>query len=723
MKYKSLILVVIFFLINSSLSLDESQKIKDIGDETLEELYLKVNPEYMKEVIDYLSELIDSYVYYDILQHPPKPYEDLNVDIKAKLKDIKIDVERPFYEFYRDIRKTLSFAYDSVLDIVGGRIPFDHEVKIDFSKYHICLPFKFYLDKGENDTIQIYIKEYEKCSIFYGEEIKTFIKVHENITVDKINEENPFNYIQKFGNDFYKFKNPDSYFNFILERISDIYLTYIPLLPKEINSLNLTFGNKDTLETHFYLSKYGNPKINDEFINSSITKENEEIKWEYETNNKYFRCRIDEKNKVNVFVVTSYDMLPSDILIMSKCSKIFLTNKYPIIGIESQNVKSSIMYPYILAQIIQPKIDFQFMGAMRQSELNKNFFINNKALFLNYETCLPFETWEEFIESNPDIYGDIEHKRTKLFNLIPKYIKKDFEELRISMKNNGNLKKPTDILILTDSVSYGPGSFFIKSLQNTGGAIIASYGGNPLNKENKNDASLDTSDFYNFIYSDIYIKLESKGFIINQIPIIEIFANKDNSKIPMAFQVNKVDEKTNIYHSYEDIHYTEFINEGINILNKYNKELKCSTENLNLVYENDNCIFSPEEHAHGGYECSNGTWGKTCKKFYCDLGYYYNKEKDICEIEQCIDKYININQEIEKFYEIDPKTTYIFQMDGNIYGYEFNSPIDNIIDYPTFEKCPKFCLVKNRNINEIYVNYFHNLTERIQLKVISIKIS
>ena len=123
MKYKSLILLVIFFIINSSLSLDESQKMKDIGIETLTELYPKVNSSHMKDVIDYLSELIDSYVYYDILQNPPSPYENLKVDIKALLKEIKINEEKPFYEFYRDIRKTLSFSHDSVLDIAGGIIP------------------------------------------------------------------------------------------------------------------------------------------------------------------------------------------------------------------------------------------------------------------------------------------------------------------------------------------------------------------------------------------------------------------------------------------------------------------------------------------------------------------------------------------------------------------------------------------------------------------------
>ena len=162
MEYQNLILLVIFFILSSSLSLYDNLKIKDPGKETLKELYSNVNPAYMKEVIDYLSELIDSYVYYDILQNPPSPYEDFKVDIKELLNNIKIEKEKPFYEFYRDIRKKLSYTRDSIFDIVGGIIPFN-EGKVNFSNYHICLPFKFYLDKDENDTIQMYIKEFESC--------------------------------------------------------------------------------------------------------------------------------------------------------------------------------------------------------------------------------------------------------------------------------------------------------------------------------------------------------------------------------------------------------------------------------------------------------------------------------------------------------------------------------------------------------------------------------
>ena len=45
--------------------------------------------------------------------------------------------------------------------------------------------------------------------------------------------------------------------------------------------------------------------------------------------------------------------------------------------------------------------------------------------------------------------------------------------------NNENLKKPTDIIIFTDSYSFSATSAFIKGLQNIGGAVIVGYYGNP----------------------------------------------------------------------------------------------------------------------------------------------------------------------------------------------------------------------------------------------------
>ena len=120
----------------------------------------------------------------------------------------------------------------------------------------------------------------------------------------------------------------------------------------------------------------------------------------------------------------------------------------------------------------------------RKSDLIKNFYNMNKNLYLDENTCKPFENWEDFLESKPDDYGNgIYHYRTKIYNFIPKLDVNNVKKIREEFEKAGKLKKPTDILIFTDSISYSATSFFIKNLQNTGGAIIAGYLGNPKNNQ------------------------------------------------------------------------------------------------------------------------------------------------------------------------------------------------------------------------------------------------
>ena len=91
----------------------------------------------------------------------------------------------------------------------------------------------------------------------------------------------------------------------------------------------------------------------------------------------------------------------------------------------------------------------------------------------------------------------------------------------------------------------------------------------------------------------------------------------------MAFEVDKVDEITNIYHFYDDSYYDEFINKAKEIFEKYKEQ--CNKDNSYLVYESDECKFS-DNYTHGGYECGeDGKWKKndtkSCRASYCDVGY------------------------------------------------------------------------------------------------------
>ena len=693
------------------------------------ELYQEVTPNYMKETLNYIKSALDGYVFYDILENPPYPYNDSRVDWSSLLDGIETNTNRPFYEFYHDLKKSLAALHDSNFDIVGGNVTLNISSNdtINFGEYHICLPLQLYVDYEENQEAKIYIKEYPECSKYYDETVKTFIKEHEKVALEKINGTEPFEFVQNFFNDFYSPKNNDSYFNVKISFFHDKFLSFTPFSIEQLNYLSFQFNDNKILETKYHIIK--GDSSNKMPSNHLSEASNEQITWDIQTKGGEVKCRVDKENEMNVLFFnkfSSWDDEEGERLTIFKCSELFYSNDYKIVIITEKLADGDIISSYIYTQILFPKIDVKFNMAMRKSELSKALFDRyGQKKFIDAQTCLPFESWEDFLEKDPDYYGEVEHYRTKIYNPIGEKENEEFSKEREKLIRLGHLKKSTEILIFTDTVNFGPGSNFIKTIQNNGAAIVASYAGNPkLEDKNKKtlDASLDPVEYTNFEDDQIFDYLKQKGFIIYKIPFAESFESTGKNDYPMAFKVNKPDERTNIYHTYEDTYYNEFIEKAKVIFDKYKES--CNPENMNLVKEDSQCNFGNETFAHGGFQCGyNGKWDfLKCKKSFCDIGYYYNKASDKCEINHCIvDEVIEINEEQEKIYTIEPNKRYKINLNTNSYTYFFKSPIDNIITYPDSKKCSKFCVVK-QNIEYMYINYNKNLENQVQIVITSKKV-
>ena len=718
---------------------------------TISELNENVNSTYMKNVISDIQSIIDSYVYSDISQNPPESGFHEKVNLIDAFSNIETSKDRPFYEFYRDVRKTLNKVKDFQLDITGNNIPLGKEL-IKFSQYALCLPFKLYLDKNKNKEIKIYIEEYSNCSSFYENDVVEFIKSHKNISLDKINDIDAFEYIQKFGDEFYAVKNAHAQFSYYIRNFHFFYLNKIPLLEQEINSVTFTFEDKNPLELKYhiikpdnlfneneksfinldefdeYFSKSKNKnlfEIKDEFLKSKNLIENDlEIANDhYKTKNGEFRCRVDEENKLNIFYQTSFDF--SDVSdaenVIYKCIKLFYSNNYRIVGIESNNLGGQGVFAYLLTQLLQSKIDVKFHMAMKKSDLFKEYFNKNINSFLDMDTCLPFDSWNNFLEEQPDEYGNnIRHYRTKIYNFVPKIVINNVKKIRLEFEKEGKLKKPTDIIIFTDAISYGETSLFIKNLQNTGGAIIAGYLGNPKISDNF-DASQGPSRNLDLSWTNYYTNLEKNGFKINRITVEESFDEdyKKNNLIPREYKINEVDERVMIYSYFDDSSYKEFITEAKNIFEKYNDNNQCNKNNLKLLLESNECVFSNDKYAHGGYTCGeDGKWSKNCEKLYCDIGYYLNKNTNQCEIDHCSSIiYIDVNEEMEKEFEISPESTYVVSLNNNSLAVFIESPLEDMIHYPSFETCTKFCAVKYKPFTYMYINYYQKLSQKMTIKI------
>ena len=360
----------------------------------------------MKDVISDLQSIIDSYAYLDISQNPPNLGYHAKVNLKEVLQNIDTSNDRAFYEFYRDIRRALNKVGDFQLDIVSKEISFGKGI-INFSQYTLCLSFKLHLEKFQNKEVKIYVEEYSECSCFYENDIIEFIKSHKTIYLDKINNFDAFTYIQKFGNDFYGVKNFHAQFSYYIKNSHFFYSNKIPLSQQDIDSITFSFENNNSLtikyhiikpenlfneneksvinkdEFDIYFSNIKNKNIFDikiEFLKSkNIFKVDSELKsemmkWDYEAKSGEFKSRADEQNKLNVLHQNSFEFkdYTDGENVINKCIRLFYSNTYRIVGIESSNLGGQGILAYLLNQLIQPKIDVKYHMTMKKIDLLKN---------------------------------------------------------------------------------------------------------------------------------------------------------------------------------------------------------------------------------------------------------------------------------------------------------------------------------------------------------------
>ena len=626
MKINSFLIIFILLLV---IIKNEYFQILDLDD-----YYYEVDSNYMNQVISNLTQLIEAYVYLDIIKNPPNSIHP-KIDLKEELNRIDTTKSKPFYDFIRDIKRVLG----KMKDIHTFIFP----IKNNFMYYGACIPFSFEIQFDENKEYQIYIKKSQSCPFNYSDsELNNFIDdaIIEKQSILSINDKEPFDFFQNFGKEFFSLKNEHAHFTNALESISFIALF---LMPFNISELNLKIKLSNNEEKNFPYFIY--------FDDEHMKPDKLEYEWNYVTSG--FRCRVDEKNKLNVFYQNNFyfiDLEEKEMFdLVYNCSKLFHSNNYKIVGIESNNGGGDAILAGYLQQLLQPKIcSNKKVYSLRKNKYLKSIFQNIKNNYLDATTCKNFQSFEEIFEENPDNYGnDIKHYRTKLFDAIPLKVKLDMHKKRKELINTNNTKKPTDIIIFTDYNSISAGSMFLKGLQQTGGAILVGYFGNPKNKNSKDDSGVSSSGGMDFGPITPVKNLNELGLGIG-LTVYEMFSYDYQGKnpIPQEYTSYIVDEHVDIYEKYSESNYQKFIDEANKIFKKY--QTKCNKDNKLLLLEDDNCLnIKGDKHTHGGYICGdNGEWDKTkCQAYYCDLGYYYDTYQKKCIEDICTKSDNNENDE------------------------------------------------------------------------------
>ena len=336
----------------------------------------------------------------------------------------------------------------------------------------------------------------------------------------------------------------------------------------------------------------------------------EEINWLVDLES--FKCRVDDKNKVNVYFQNSFSIDDDDVFdSLLKCQFNFLNNDYPIVVIEDSNSGGYIYLSMIFSEIVQNLYNNQLKCSIKIGNYT-NEIINSNGLYFDFlkENGDLYLTSYEFLE---DITIDklSENNENKRLKQRPFYLHY-FQEYKKNI-SRFNYKKPTEIIIYTDGFSYSSTSIFIKSLYHFGGAITVGFNGDPESDKNNFDASQSptfviTSEEFEFIPA--YSILEKYGLYFDQLSYGRSYKNQfiegnTNVDYPEEFQVTPVDERVNIYDSYDDTLYQKFIDKAKEIFKKYNEDNECNPNNKNLKMLNKECDKNFDEYTYGGYECGD----------------------------------------------------------------------------------------------------------------------
>ena len=555
---------------------------------------------------------------------------------------------------------------------------FDNEFK-NLDYYEIAFPVEFYILKDENGT-KLYCRKSLKNGIFYRQNfegnIGPIIEENENIPIKYINDINPFEYIESFGNEFNSLKNPHSNFAYKLSLINSNEkrqtLKNFPLSKNQLNGFTIIYENNNFFRTNFLIirtlslqsliiSKNHNNNndiynIYDSFFIKRFKKEEkadysplyiqknniylaDSTEYNFKYSNRFF-CKVDSSKEVNIYYIRS---LSADIQLeenkymetIKKCVELFDENNYPIIVINRFNGGENLFLSHYLLELISPLTTTYYYGAYRKTSSLSNL----KDSYINKDSSIKDCSYinKDYLESNSETidYGnEIKDTLTQPFIIKGNHTRKTINKIKSTLKN---VRKPTEILVYTDGYSFSATGAFVKYLQYNGGAITAGYFSDPLKNDTIFESGSNPSiiftaetlkdmvpDYGNNVYKDIKIKM----------PVGQLFYNTKLTKTPIEFDVTGVDEIVDIYEVDED-NLDNFIDKGKEIFEKYKN--KCNPNNENIVLVSSDCDGKFEnKYTHGGFKCGeNKEWSTICKASYCDIGYILDEQKNKCIADIC----------------------------------------------------------------------------------------
>ncbi|EAL49880.2 hypothetical protein CL6EHI_179700 [Entamoeba histolytica] len=602
------------------------------------------------DIINELKYYLNAYVFKDILKNPPQPSFSNNyyekVDIDSELDKINTKTTS-LYEFYSEIKNLIISTRDPNL-----AFSIDYSLKkpnSEFRRFRYFLPFTINIDNDKKMYLNPRNELPRITTYSVGVDVPEEIINNQNVSVITINGEDPFNFIRKFGKKYVGLKCPHAQFTEAKSAITYGLLGRLPLTKEYLNTpITIIWENGERLTVNYNMYV-----VNDSWeqtfqeaferskrrgIRNGIRKEKSEegnerkrIKQEndeYKPNCSEYEeiCCLTTSNKVNTLIVKSFFWWDNYLDKLTECLDKFDSNDYPIQVIFPQNGRgySSEFYKektvplaQIIEKVLSPYDDFDYILSARISGITENKMKHGYGIRIcDPETCESRErrgvNSSTFSELNEYLYR---YPKLKLIRYP---------------------RKPTEIVVYTDSYCHSACSLVTKGLKEWGRAILVGFDGDPYGKDEEFEVGVSpTEDIFNINEIDSNNSLKQNGYKL-ELTFTETyrFNYKYDETIPREFLIDMIDERVDIYQFSND-KIKEFEEETKKIVEKY--KTKCNPKNKRLVKRDEKCDEEiNKKHGHGGYECGdNGEWSTKCVLAYCDSGYKFDYIKNKCIEDVC----------------------------------------------------------------------------------------
>ena len=359
---------------------------KDYYKELISE---KVTEEYCNEVISNIIGIInDAYIYLDYYKVPSelKPnntYKE-HVDLIKELNEIN-KTNTTFYEFYRNIQKTISKTRDGHFFFYTRNTPNN----FNLSDFGFCSPFTYVVKENISENLAyLSIEPNYFCSKPYTNETIDKIKKLEGKKIKTIKGKDPYDYIDYISLLFDSLHSPQGRYAYYMNNLDSLSLCLHPYLKEELN-VSIEFEDSEDegnlLQIEYTLVDVSNsnglifkkfyeeqkkkyfenymkyPNIKDILLqykmkNELIDKNEFYVEWEINTDDFNFLCRVDDENEMNIIVQKSFGENFTDYEDkMLKCLEKIYSNNYKIVVVENLNNGGFLIYVILLVNIFDQK--------------------------------------------------------------------------------------------------------------------------------------------------------------------------------------------------------------------------------------------------------------------------------------------------------------------------------------------------------------------------------